>query len=297
MPGELHPTRVAEFYCEEPGQLQRAATDAAADYVARRTVAVGLFDPNYERGIRRGTGTCVSIRGTYLVATAAHHFVDVPEEPFEVGVLALSNIPNRSIFRARRFNFRGGRAGDREDVAWLELSEATAHDLGREFLTLDGILPYYSGVPGEPLFSYGFPDHMEITPKEDGQAEFGFAVQSYATFVLPTKGIAPRFHPNPDFDIFARYSTRELVGTLPKGRVAKLPDAPGLSGGGFWRVNIGKRGIWTPDDVKLVGIEHEWWPDDEWFRATKVCHWLRLVADDHPATRREIEAALALGRQ
>jgi hypothetical protein len=276
-----HPPRVAEFYRAEPGQLQRAMTDVAGDFVARRTVVVGLFDPNCERVFGRGTGTCVSIGGRYLVATAGHLFIGVPE-PYCVGVMPLTTTPSRDIFLATRHNRRGGGKTDPEDVAWLELSAATARVFGRQFLTLDGIDPHYAGAAGEPLFSYGFPDQVEITPKAHGQSEFGLSVQCYSTFVMAPTSIDPSCRPDPAFDIFARYSTRPLDENLPEGRVPKLPGAPGLSGGGFWRVNVNKLGIWTPDDLKLVGIEHAWLPEDEWFRATKICHWLRLVAHDHP---------------
>jgi hypothetical protein len=291
MSANLQPARVGEWYREEPGALQRTTTDAAIDHVARRTVVVGLFDHSFERGIRRGTGTCIIIGGRYFVATAGHHFVNVPE-PYRVGVMPLTTEPSRDIFLATAHHGRGGAGGDQVDVAWLELAAADAVGLGRDFITLDDILPHYAEVAGEPIFSYGFPDYMEITPRADGQTGFGFAVQGYATIILDPMTIEPRFRPDPAFDIFARYSTSALDGPLPKGRIAKLPDAPGLSGGGFWRLNIGKRGVWTPHDLKLVGIEHEWWPQGEWFRASRIYHWLRLVADDQPELRLEIEAAL-----
>ena len=165
-------------------------TDVAGDFVAGRTVVVGLFDPNCERLLGRGTGTCVSICGRYLVATAGHLFIGVPE-PYCVGVMPLTTTPSREIFLATRHNRRGGGKTDPEDVAWLELSVAAARDLGREFLTLDGIEPHYAGAAGEPLFSYGFPEQEEITPKAHGQSEFGLSVQCYSTFVIPPTSIAP----------------------------------------------------------------------------------------------------------
>jgi hypothetical protein len=288
----LHPERVMEFFREEPGQLQRATTDAAEDFVARRTVLVGVFDPNFECGIRRGTGTCILIGGRYLIATAAHLFVDLPESS-RVGVMPLTTTPSGDILLAAAHNHCGGRDRDEVDVAWLELEEAPARQLGRDFLTLDGLEPHYDGVAGEPLFSYGFPDEVKITPKANGQSDIEFAVQSYSTVVLAPASIDPSFRPDPAFDIFARYSTRAVEGRLPEGRVPKLPGAPGLSGGGFWRISVNRAGIWTPSDLRLVGIEHAWQPEDEWFRATKVCHWLRLVADDHPDLRAMINSVLA----
>ena len=290
MTSDLHPARVAEWYREEPGDLQRATCDAVGEYIARRSVMVGLFDPGFEYPIRRGTGTCVSVGERRFVATAAHLFRDVPV-PYRAALIPLTAAPSRDLFLPTGQNHRGGGGSDPVDVAWLELAEGTARDLGRDFLPLDGVEPHYSGMAGEPLFSYGFP---ETPAGPDGRPTFGdFPVQAYSTVVLDPATIDARFLPNAAIDIFARYSTRVVEGPLPDGRVARLPGAQGLSGSAFWRIDAGKHGIWTLDDVKFVGIQHQWCPEAEWFRATKVCHWLRLVADDHPELRPEIEAVLA----
>jgi hypothetical protein len=283
MSEDFHPPRVAEFYLREPPPLQRATLDAAADFVARRTVFVGLFDPNCERGLDRGTGTCIAVGGRYFVATAAHHFVDVPEKPYLVGVTPLSASPTREIFRATSHGYRGGGKGDPMDVAWLEVTERTAADLGREFLSLDGIETGGEDREGEPIFSYGFPFWMETTETAEGRA-FGLAAQCYSTVLLDARRIVAECAPDPTFDLFARY-TAGPNDEIHEGRMANMPDARGLSGGGFWRFNIGKPTLWTPRDVKLVGIEHQYCPAGGWFRATKVHHWLRLVADDHPSLR------------
>src|SRR5258708_19119987 len=130
----LHPDRVAEFYRSEPGGLQRAFLDAAADFVAHRTVMVGVFDIDCTRLIRRCTGTCVSIGDRYLIATVAHLFMNIPV-PHCIGIMPLAATRSRAIFVASRHNKRGGALTDKEDVAWLELNEAAARELGRTFIT------------------------------------------------------------------------------------------------------------------------------------------------------------------
>ena len=65
----------------------------------------------------------------------------------------------------------------------------------------------------------------------------------------------------------------------------------GLSGGGIWLVPGQTGGVWSPTAAKLVSVQ---WSveSDKWryLRATRIMHWLRLLATAYPDTRDDIRA-------
>ena len=93
----------------------------------------------------------------------------------------------------------------------------------------------------------------------------------------------------------SRDSVTELLLDYPEqnqdavGQLAAVPNPKGISGCGIWRLlTPGKRmADWTPDDVRLVGIEHRWRKEKRYLVGTAIRHAVRLIygryEDLHPA--------------
>lgn len=72
------------------------------------------------------------------------------------------------------------------------------------------------------------------------------------------------------------------------------PRAHGLSGGGvWWYPRHDETLISSPSHMRLVATNTTWHPATSVLFATKVDHWLQLVASDFPATKNAIEQLLA----
>lgn len=64
----------------------------------------------------------------------------------------------------------------------------------------------------------------------------------------------------------------------------------GISGGGLWRLaqNGRRPSDWTPDDVRLVAIEHVWREGARTLTGTRVAHVLRLIVHEWPSLSAEL---------
>src|SRR5262249_42905360 len=92
----------------------------------------------------------------------------------------------------------------------------------------------------------------------------------------------------PDVDLGVEYPPHD--GSLD---AAGLPVPPGASGGGFWvfpRFENGR--IWSPEAFKLIGICRGWSKQNHELVATRIDHWMTLVAGDFPDTRPLIKDVL-----
>jgi hypothetical protein len=95
----------------------------------------------------------------------------------------------------------------------------------------------------------------------------------------------------PEHDLFITYP-KEVQGDLPAMWQRRVPDAPGLSGGGIWRPAWASPD-WSPASARLVGIQRSWSPDARWLRGTLILDWLHMLRDDHAELAGEIDAMLS----
>jgi hypothetical protein len=97
-----------------------------------------------------------------------------------------------------------------------------------------------------------------------------------------------------DVDMLFNYTERFALDASgePMRQIAPF----GLSGGGVWSVPGRTDGVWSPTAAKLVavqwGVESSKW---KYLRATRIKHWLRLLASAFPETRSAIAAACGEG--
>ena len=84
----------------------------------------------------------------------------------------------------------------------------------------------------------------------------------------------------------------------PNGEFTEYPEAPGISGGGVWAVNLSHE-PWRADYAQLVAIEYAWarvGVPDRYVKALQIQTWLEMLADDVPELRSKIAPIIAAGR-
>src|SRR5262249_55865996 len=77
----------------------------------------------------------------------------------------------------------------------------------------------------------------------------------------------------------------------PQGTLIDLPDPRGISGGGIFRMTQPGEALeeWTPEDVKLVGVVHEWNLKLAVLEGTHMRVVLQLLLDAYPGVRSAME--------
>lgn len=224
-----------------------------------------------------GSGTCVEIAGRYFIATA-HHVV--------------AAYGNNELFLILQHDAQQwtpmllGRGGDDAlDVAWLELPvEIFEAGIDRRFISHTRLLPNRGHVNEDVAVVHGFPRRL-LEPQKVHRGLQGLSVQPLC-FGSSTLDPSPINDSVADRDIYLDYPKGPLTGS--DGHPAVPIEAPGLSGGGIWIVDANKKGVWSPESCRLIGIQHSWM-EWKWVRGTQIQHWISLVARDLP------ELAPALG--
>jgi hypothetical protein len=74
---------------------------------------------------------------------------------------------------------------------------------------------------------------------------------------------------------------------------ARLPEPAGVSGGGLWLLPLyAENPGWTFSDLRLVATIRAWRREARQLVTTRIEHWLKLLAEDRPYTRKEIDPLL-----
>ena len=64
----------------------------------------------------------------------------------------------------------------------------------------------------------------------------------------------------------------------------------GMSGGGVWQGTQQDGELWSPEGLRLVGIQSSWYAPGKYIRAVQIIHWLKLVHSNLPELRDTIES-------
>lgn len=245
------------------------------------TVAIMVMENGEPQEL--ASGTCIKIGESYLIATAAHVL-----DSIDIAKLCL--IPKGGCGPGATVGIiakgaEGGKLSDPVDVAWLEISPKDVTRMRKTFIGIERLSPGVAHLEDDYILVSGYP---RILSKPDVTKSI-MTVQPIGcyTYTLPP-GKWPSCAAGESFDVFLDYP-QEV--TIPmSGEILKVPDAPGLSGGGIWAANIRREGLWSPEFSHLIAIDISWHPDERWVRGTQVGHWIDLIRRDKP----ELRPALAM---
>jgi hypothetical protein len=176
------------------------------------------------------------------------------------------------------------------DLAICELKDTTAAALAshRQFVQLSGIDPADQRHSGVYYMVVGYPGmHSTISPTT---GKHRYTPLAYGTGVYQGgRGLLDGF--NPEAHIALDYLRWNNVN--PSGTLIELPDPGGISGGGIFRMTQPDKALeeWTSDDIKLVGIVHEWHSRLAVLEGTHMRVVLQLILNAYPKVRTALEAA------
>jgi len=222
-----------------------------------------------------GSATCITVLDRFFLITAGHNLEKVPLKLLRVISQEHTSCNPIEILGAN-YIAEPARA-DAVDVGWVELDAESAYAGGLAPITVDELMPYHdlihdieyllSGLPCEK-YEQKFPD---------------LVLNSYHQYVGPKIDAKPS-----DVDLAFYYPE---TGQGKNGQVV-TPHPRGISGGPIWHFDVSEPdGIWRPE-LKLVGIFRSYYEPRREGYGVKIHHWLKLLNDDFPELRKEIEPLL-----
>ena len=285
----LSTDREQKVHVAMPANQQDHEDWALQDWVGGRTVRlVDLTDKS-----AGGTAIKIAIATRSFLATAAH----VISEGHDV----------RALVRGRKNefadDFTGRGVDERHDVAFLELSNASAKLIGEHYVSkeeivtdLDRSVPWaciVSGYPGQLIRTTDdvvSPDTVERVYDFEPVAHYSAMIGSdkwpregFQRVIASDADLFVHFDGNSQLE-YVKF--RESYTRLAKTDLKPILD--GISGGGIWldsRPNAER--IWYPRPL-LGGIQTSYFPTDKCIRGTRIDRWLDLIAREQHELRDEI---------
>jgi hypothetical protein len=265
-------------------QLSAATSIAATENLYRHTAAYVFTNRKGEEKV--ASGTLVQIGGRILLATVAH---TSPRSLESIALVKKSRLmtpePLTCVIRRATSNVA--------DVAVFEIQADAVAIAGLEPIGVERI---YDGGPGTSNFKarlIGYPDTW-VLPNTSIPGLRAFHGLSYGCEPIdPARWVAIRGHSqlfDEHLHVVLEFS-RDVIDCGPKLAVPDgTPDPYGMSGGGLWQRNeaIKSNELWTAEGLCLFGIQSSWLTELEFLKAIQIIHWLKLVADEYPDLRDEL---------
>jgi hypothetical protein len=224
--------------------------------------------------VNAGSGVGLKIGPSYFILTAAH-------------VLEKSTLQSVWIYHGMgrvddrvvpiHMGRKGGK-GSTLDVGFIEIAPTDVAKLGLGFLDISRLSNDPAAAWDNLVMVSGFPGET-IDRVRDGIHAKGLV---YITVLQHEWEWQKDADPNLEIEVDYPKQVQEIDRAAP----TRLPDAPGLSGGGLWESNPGPLGeIWGGHKVRLLGINTVWDRHGRWLRANRVANHLKLIASDYPHLR------------
>lgn len=255
------------------------AAQAAAAVAYGSSVRPVLFLDN--RSEEEITGSCVLMRigDRHFALTAAH----VMDRLVARGHIMIGGIRDIVYVALRAYGTEipngGTRDDDLVDLAFLELSDAQAADLGEcVWLTPEDVdwRPVPTGTDAAYL-ALGYPWRNSRLNRSAGRLD-ATPVAYGGTLAAP--GLYAGTDYDPDTHIVINFNRKRIVSKAGWGVPMVKPQ--GMSGGGLWRFSSLLAGE-PADRDRLAGILIAWhWDEQKVMVATRACIAMTMVCKIHP---------------
>lgn len=245
--------------------------------------SVALLVATRGGGLFIGSAIAIEVIGCYFLATAAHNLEEVS---------SLEQV--RAIPGGRRlerplhlvdWNCRRENGSHKIDVGWIEVETVSGAASSARFLPISFLYCYAQHQEKTAYYVLGFPE--QAVDRQD----IVEGVPLLTSVCLGTESVpaTESFGPFQDgVDFVVQWPPSDL------GRYEnKLPRPWGVSGGGVWILpRYEENPRWSFSDLRLAAISRSWHRTSRQLISTTIENWLRLLAQDRPQTRREIEPLL-----
>lgn len=241
-------------------------------HIFDRSVVIAAH--NEKEPLDHGTGMLLKLEEATVVVTAAHVINRYkPDELQIVSGQEPSNVRNAPSEK----DFQGGNKIGTTDVGFLHLAEESVQKLDKKkFLSLDDFDVFPEGVAEDLAVIFGMPEDLHMLEKENIHRYDSFSYFSNIPmdFDWSSKKQRPiqvaMEYPESVEDTFTRL-------------FAKLPEPFGMSGGGIWRARFKGATIWTPERLRVIGINAVFYRNKRLVKANRIEGLLRLLAEHFPS--------------
>jgi len=226
------------------------------------------------------SGTCVNIGSKYFVATAAHNLIGCTKEDvfliyskeFSDYKLAITNL-----------GIQGGQPNNPLDIGFIELSKSEALKSRKRFIDLSQLELGVNQKNDDLILVSGYPSDIVKTFKQgNAVSPIGYTTHSSSSAIKQL----------PAYDIILEYP--KDGNAIYSAKISSLPNAYGLSGGGFWLLHINDDGIWSTNSIRLIGIDISWDKKSRWIKGIQIQHWLNFVIQEYPEIKKDVSIATRL---
>ena len=254
---------------------------AMNSYIFRRTVVLAAH-----RGgklIGHGTGTLLQLEGDQLVVTAAHVVKDF--DASEIQVVATSepsNLKNAPAFK----DCFGGDWDEALEVAFLKVSKDCLSQLVEKvFLDPSDLEPYPINLTSDAILMFGMPEdsHKQLDSNSHVFSSFCYVTKKPLDIDWSYPGPRP---------VELEFDYPKVVDDLATGVPTEMPNPRGMSGGGLWRAHATEHLIWSPDRLKMIGINTEHESKANLVRANRIENLLHLLAWHYESPNRMLESKI-----
>ncbi len=254
---------------------------AVNNWICDRSVAL-LLSPQ-EGGLYIGSAATIEVCGRYFLATAAHNLDGIVARE-QLRALPAGRRLERPLYILEWNSVHHTSAGEL-DVAWLEVETVSAAASTASFIPVASLLCGVSHqeqtvfpVQGYPEASITREDVFEGVPLLCGTGVYSFSVPPSASSFAFQDGT----------DLLLEWPPSDL-----RQADVEVPHPSGVSGGGVWLMpRFAENPEWTYSDLRLVALARAWRRESRQLVATRIEHWLRLLSNDKPYTRKEIDPLL-----
>jgi len=256
-------------------------------------VTIPFYTEQRGRTILFGTGVLLQIGDKHFIVSAGHNFdarrmCDLPLWVTD-GVPGNRLLPvGQVVIRSSETNDPYYRTDESFDSAVCELSSEVAAQIAvnKRFLRLIDVDPWDRQEPRSWYMVYGYP--TSLSPPDEQTRSIGSAAVAFATFIYCDER-GPLDNYDRAVSIALDFDPTNIRDDA--GHTAVPPHPEGMSGCGIWRlVEAGTdTRLWTPNEVKLVAIDHALRPRERVLIGTRIKYALQLIYRNHAHLRRAME--------
>lgn len=254
----------------------QAASVTLHNYVSDRSVALLLRPTQNE--LRIGSGTCIQIANTYLIATAGHNLDGLTLNQIEL-LPRGNNIEDPLPVVAGKFRTS-------PDVGWLEVDSASVQRSSIKAVNINQLSPLIDEGRGQVVvLVQGYPS-KRVKPAAKSIDRPHVESDGLLSLVIPLQKQSKVAQP---VDFAIEYPPWEdSIDQL------SLPEPPGVSGGGVWQAPAFNNNIiWAPEQSRILGLVESWHMKNKELFCVRIEQWLSIVREDKPELSVEIDAVTA----
>lgn len=248
------------------------AHTAMRHYLDNRLVPIITTKNDKFKGI--GSGTCIQIKDKYFIFTAGH-VVNINKKNDESLLLASWKLNSQNITEFIRTAF----IDDDEkgvDIGYIEISKENAKILDKIFINNKVLKNNVNDLPKDDVLVSGYPFAIMTVEQTDKFNIHTVRASHFRTVTIPT--IEFPLHLDSEKHIVLNY---QKIVEDSHGNTVEIPDAPGISGGSIWAMNANIKGIWSPDEANLIGIQSSWSKNNRYLVGVQIQYLTDLIKRDY----------------